>query len=132
MALLLGIDLGTSSVKVLLTTAAGQIIGQGSAGYPIHRPSPDRAEQNPEDWWQATVTAVRQAVANRPADTIAAIGLSGQMHGTVLLDKSSQLLAPAIIWPDQRSRRQVEEITTLMGAEKLINLTGSPVARFRP
>lgn len=128
MAHLLGIDLGTSSVKVLLTTATGQIIGQGSAEYPIHHPSPDRAEQNPQDWWQATVTAVRQAVANRPADTIAAIGLSGQMHGTVLLDKSGQLLAPAIIWPDQRSRQQVQEITNLIGAEKLIELTGSPVA----
>jgi xylulokinase len=125
---LLGIDLGTSSVKVLLATATGQIVGQGSAEYAIRRPQPDQAEQNPEDWWQATLAAVRQALVDRPDQPIAAIGLSGQMHGTVLLDKSGQVLAPAIIWPDQRSRQQVREITSLIGLERLIELTGSPVA----
>jgi len=127
---LLGIDLGTSSVKVLLVAETGQILGWGSAGIPIHRPQPDQAEQHPDDWWQAAVTAVRQALAS-VQDTplsISAIGLSGQMHGTVLLGEAGQLLAPAVIWPDQRSRRQVQEITDLIGAGHLIELTGSPVA----
>jgi len=127
---LLGIDLGTSSVKVLLATETGQILGWGSAEYPIYRPQPDWAEQHPDDWWWATVTAVRQALAS-VQDTpvsILAVGLSGQMHGTVLLDEADQVLAPAVIWPDQRSQRQVQEITDLVGAERLIELTGSPVA----
>ena len=130
MSHLLAIDLGTSSVKVLLTTAAGQILGQGNAEYPIHHPQAGWAEQEPEDWWQATSRAVRQAltsVQERPI-SIAALGLSGQMHGAVLLDKSGQLLAPAVIWPDQRSQRQVQEITDLIGARRLIELTGSPAA----
>ncbi|MFC1975234.1 xylulokinase [Chloroflexota bacterium] len=130
MAHLLSIDLGTSSVKVLLATETGQILSQGSAEYPIHRPQPDWAEQNPDDWWRATVTAMHQVLTGlrRRPISISAIGLSGQMHGTVLLDKKEQLLGPAIIWPDQRSQRQVQEITGLIGAERLIELTGSPVA----
>jgi xylulokinase len=127
---LLSIDLGTSSVKVLLAMETGEILSQGSAEYPIHRPQPDWAEQNPADWWRATVTAVHQVLTgvHRRPISLSAIGLSGQMHGTVLLDKKEQLLGPAIIWPDQRSQRQVQEITGLIGAERLIELTGSPVA----
>ena len=127
---LLGIDLGTSSIKVLLATETGRVLGSGSAEYPIHRPQSDWAEQHPDDWWRATVAAVRRALAcvqDSPV-SISAIGLSGQMHGTVLLDGAGQPLAPVIIWPDQRSRRQVEEITGLIGAQRLIELTGSPVA----
>jgi xylulokinase len=126
----LGIDLGTSSVKVLLVTDAGEVVGQGSAEYPIDRPQPDHAEQEPERWWQATVAAVRQTLAGIEGRSIsiAAMGLSGQMHGTVLLDRAGRSLASAVIWPDQRSRPQVQEITGLIGAERLIELTGSPVA----
>jgi xylulokinase len=130
MAQLLGIDLGTSSVKVLLVAETGQVLGRGSAEYPTHHPQPAWAEQHPDDWWQATVTAVRRALASVQGTpvSLSAVGLSGQMHGTVLLGTAGQLLAPAIIWPDQRSRRQVREITDLIGAERLIELTGSPVA----
>jgi xylulokinase len=127
---LLGIDLGTSSVKVLLATGTGQTVGRGSAEYPIQRPGPGWAEQDPDDWWRATVTAVRQALsgAGGPPVPVAAIGLSGQMHGTVLLDEMGGLLSPAVIWPDRRSEPQVREITALIGAARLIELTGSPVA----
>ncbi|HBY98650.1 MAG TPA: xylulokinase, partial [Chloroflexi bacterium] len=129
MSRLLGIDLGTSSVKVLLVDETGQIIGRGSAEYAISHPHPNQAEQNPEEWWQATTLAVRQALASAagPAN-VAAIGFSGQMHGTVLLGPQGQLFAPAVIWPDQRSRPQVQEITALIGAGRLIEITGSPVA----
>lgn len=126
---LLGIDLGTSSVKVLLVDETGRTVGRGSAEYPISYPQPNQAEQNPEEWWQATVLAVRQALAGADsAVPVAAIGVSGQMHGTVLLSKGGRLLAPAVIWPDQRSRRQVREMTVLIGAERLLEITGSPVA----
>jgi xylulokinase len=130
---LLGIDLGTSSVKALLIDVGGRVVGMGAAEYPIHHPQPDHAEQSPDEWWAATIAAVHQAVGAEDAARIAAIGISGQMHGTVLLsalDGSPELqpLHPAVIWPDQRSRVQVQEITQLVGAERLIELTGSPLA----
>ncbi len=125
----LGIDLGTSSVKALLIDAEGSIRGRGAAGYPVHRPAPGHAEQDPADWWDATVTAVRAAVATAGNEVeVAGIGLSGQMHGTVLLDATDQPLGPAIIWEDQRSERDVAEITDLIGARRLVEITGSPVA----
>jgi xylulokinase len=127
-ASLLGIDLGTSSVKVLLVDETGNVIGSGSAAYPIHHPQPGMAEQDPRDWQTAVGIAVRQAVRAGSAGGIQAIGLSSQMHGTLLLDSQERLLCPAVIWPDQRSAPQVEEITRLIGAERLIKITGSPLA----
>jgi xylulokinase len=127
----LGIDLGTSSVKALVVDSAGSIVGQGSGEYPILYPQPSHAEQEPEAWWRATLQAVRQAIAalaTSEAKAIAAIGITGQMHGTVLLDAENQLLAPAIIWPDQRSHAEVQEITARIGAAQLIAITGSPIA----
>ena len=126
-ACLLGIDLGTSSVKTLLVAPTGEVLGAGAVEYPILQPQPTFAEQNPDDWWQATVQAVRQARAQCDVH-VGAIGLSGQMHGTVLLDAHDRPLAPAVIWPDQRSARQVEEITSLVGAERLYRIAGSPVS----
>lgn len=128
MRYLLGIDLGTSSVKALLVDREGHTLGIGSAEYPVLMPQPDYAEQDPEMWWQATAMAVRQAIAAVRPDEIAAIGLSGQTHGTVLLDADGRLLAPAIIWLDRRSRAQVREITERVGAARLIEITGSPLA----
>ncbi|MGD8856613.1 MAG: xylulokinase [Chloroflexota bacterium] len=127
---LLGIDLGTSAVKALVLTRKGQILGRGIAGYPINQPQAGWAEQSQSAWWQATVTAVRAALANSGGKPwpIAAIGLSGQMHGTVLLDKGGRLLYPAVIWPDRRSQRQVAEISASIGPQKLIQLAGSPLA----
>lgn len=125
---LLAIDLGTSAVKVLLTDENGNILARATAEYPLHHLQPNQTEQDPEDWWAAVQTAVRQTIAQVPAAKVAAIGLSGQMHGTVLLDGQANLLAPAIIWPDQRSQEQVKEITQAVGAEALIGLSGSPVA----
>jgi xylulokinase len=128
-SLFLGLDLGTSSVKAIIVDSAGTVVGQGSGDYPIHRPQPTHAEQEPEAWWQATRQAVRQAHATLSnAHAIAAIGVTGQMHGTVLLDKTGGLLAPAIIWPDQRSPVEVQGITQQFGAAQLIATTGSPLA----
>lgn len=126
--LLLGIDLGTSALKAVLVSPDGQIVGSGSAEYPIHQPQPEHAEQDPHAWWEAACVAVRQALAPATGHCVTAIGLSGQMHGTVLLGAHDRLLAPAVIWPDRRSAKQVEEITQRVGAARLIELTGSPVA----
>lgn len=125
----LGIDLGTSAVKVLLVDEGGAVRGSGSAEYPVRRPRPGCAEQDPAEWWRATGEATRQAVSWAGKDArIVGIGVSGQMHGTVLLDEREQPLAPAIIWADQRSWRQVAAITEAVGAARLVELTGSPVA----
>ena len=98
---LLAIDLGTSSVKVVFVSLDGRVISRATAEYPIQRPESGFAEQDPEEWWLAVVTAVREAQAKfkDPSQDIVAIGLSGQMHGTVLLDKNGTVLVPAVIWP---------------------------------
>jgi xylulokinase len=127
----LGIDLGTSSVKVLVVDGAGRIAGAGAAEYPTLQPERGAAEQHPEDWWRATVAATRRALADagpRSGRTVRAIGLSGQMHGTVLLGAANEPLAPAIIWSDTRAAAEVREITARIGAQRLIELTGSPLA----
>ena len=129
MANLLGIDLGTSSVKVLVADENGKILSGGSADYPLLTPKPGRVEQDPHDWWQAAVMAVRQAMTGLKGDpSLDGIGISGQMHGAVLLDHADHILNPAVIWPDQRSLPQVKEITDLIGRERLIEITGSPAA----
>lgn len=125
----IGIDLGTSAVKALVVDAGGQLRGMGSAGYPAHHPRPGYAEQNPDDWWEATVAAVRQATGWLPATlNVAGIGVTGQMHGTVLLGADDTLVAPAVIWSDQRSRHQVDAITKRAGMDRIIAITGSPLA----
>ncbi len=126
--LLLAIDLGTSSVKVLAATEEGAVVGRGVGEYTIRQPAPGFAEQNPADWWAAMVQAVHAALATCEGRAVAAIGFSGQMHGTVLLGDAGALLAPAVIWPDRRSARQVAEITASFGRERLLAVTGSPLS----
>lgn len=130
--LLLGIDIGTSSVKcVLLDAATGTLAASAGAEYPLHQPQPDYAEQNPEDWWQVTVHVVRQALSAVDGRPVVAIGLTGHMHGTTLLDDAHQPIHPSIIWADQRSGAEAAELTALFGAERLAALTGTlPAAGF--
>ncbi len=135
--LLLGIDLGTSSIRALLVSLDGEVVGLGAAEYPIGRPRPDRAEQDTGVWWASLVKATRLAlheaegrpnVAGRPRDRIVAIGLAGQMHGTVLLSAAHEVLAPAVIWPDQRSGEEAAALSAEIGPERLIALAGGPLA----
>ena len=93
---LLGIDLGTSAVKVTLNSLSGRLLSASSVEYPIHHPAPGRAEQDPVQWWQATASAVRRTVRHADESVeVLAIGLSGQMHGTVLMDEHDRSLTPA-------------------------------------
>jgi len=135
--LLMGIDLGTSSVKVLLATLDGRVAGQGTAEYAIDRPAPNRAEQHPDAWWRGIISATGLALADAsklsgaaasPADQVLAIGLSGQMHGLVLVSPSHEPLAPAVIWPDQRSGQVVAELTERLGPAEVIRLSGGRLA----
>jgi xylulokinase len=123
----LGIDLGTSSVKVLAINSQSQVVGDISKEYPVFYPQDKWAEQNPEDWWEQTVSAVKDLLAKYqiPADQVAAIGLSGQMHGLVALDEKDAVLFPAILWCDQRTEQECDEITAAFGRDGLRELTGN-------
>ncbi len=129
MSYYLGIDIGTTGTKTLLIDAAGQVLAEANAGYPMHHPKPCWSEQDPEDWWQATVKTIRQVVQKaklKPAD-VQAIGLSGQMHGSVFLDKNNKVLRPALLWNDQRTAAECDEITTRAGGRKaLIRMVANP------
>jgi xylulokinase len=100
--MLLGLDLGTGSVKALLLDEGGAVCGEGSASYPIHAPRPGWAESSPEDWWEAVLEATAIAVGPRGYE-VKAIGLSGQMHGVVLAGGGGRPLRPAVLWADARS-----------------------------
>jgi xylulokinase len=126
---LIGIDLGTSSVKVLLTDLEGNILARHSKDYPTHQPIPGWFEQAPKDWWKAVASSVDHIITDFGESLdIRSIGLSGQMHGTLLLDHKHQPLYPAIIWQDQRSSKHVEQINQLISRSRLISITGSPAA----
>jgi xylulokinase len=129
MSSLLGIDLGTSSVKVVVYSTDGSIRGIGSAEYPILTPSVGYAEQEPEDWWRATVVAVRQAMEKAGRPDVAGIGFSGQMHGFVLIGNDRTALGPAIIWADQRSADLLPEIKSIVGPD-LKKCGTAPAAGF--
>jgi xylulokinase len=131
MRALLGIDLGTSSVKVVVSSLEGAIQGLGTAEYPILTPKPGYAEQNATDWWTATATAVRQALQQASNPEILAIGFSGQMHGFVPMGTDRQPQGPAIIWADQRSAAILPEIQERIGTELLASTCGTaPAAGF--
>jgi xylulokinase len=106
----LGIDLGTSSVKVILIDEDGTLIDEASARLTLSRPQPLWSEQDPHAWWQATQSSVGQLKARRSLDAVAGIGLSGQMHGAVLLDDRDQVLRPAILWNDGRAGAECAEL----------------------
>lgn len=128
-SIFLGIDIGTSSVKCAVLGEKG-ILGSALAEHPIESPRSGWAEQNPEVWITGIQSAVRQAFDHtqaQPAD-VQGLGLSGQMHGTVCLDQSGQVLRPAILWADQRSAPQTRWINDNIGEERLASWTGNPVA----
>ena len=107
--LLLGLDLGTGGVRALLVSEAGEVVAAHSEEYPLATPKPGWAEQDPEDWWRASVAAIRGALAKAPGVRVAAIGLSGQMHGLVMCDANGVPLRPCILWCYGRSAPQCVE-----------------------
>jgi len=123
----LGIDLGTSSVKIILINEQGQLINSSSKEYPVYYPKPTWAEQNPDDWWKAVQEGIREILAagNVKKNEIKAIGLSGQMHGLVTLDKDGQVLMPAILWCDQRTEGECDFLNNVIGVEVLSKYTGN-------
>jgi len=127
--LLLGIDVGTGGSRAVLIDENGRIVTSATVEHePFTSPETGWAEQQPADWWRASAEAIRQVLANDNvhAEDIGGIGLSGQMHGAVLLDEADEVLRPALIWCDQRSAAQCEQLTNEIGAERLIKLTCNP------
>lgn len=129
MALLLGLDIGTTGCKAALFDEAGHTVASHTEEWPLSHPSPGWAEQAPEDWWTGTVEAIRGLLhaSDASSDEIAGVGLSGQMHGAVLLDDRLRPVRPAIIWSDTRTTPQCRAITeTVGGTERLVQLAGNP------
>lgn len=128
MAYLLGIDIGTSGTKTVLFDEKGNTIASALGEYPLYQPNIGWAEQDPEDWWKATYTTIQAVISKsgvNPSE-IKGLGLSGQMHGAVLLDKNHCVLRKAIIWCDQRSSSECDQITSIIGRERLIEITANP------
>ena len=122
MAKLLGIDVGTSGCKVLLIDEFGTVLKQASAEYPLSVPQPLWSEQNPEDWW----AGVQKCLAEINEPDIDAIGVAGQMHGSVFLDDKDEVIRPAILWNDQRTSEECREIDETIGAERVRQITCNP------
>ncbi|QDV24093.1 xylulokinase [Aureliella helgolandensis] len=125
----IGVDIGTSGTKSLLIDSDGNILAESSATYDVLTPKPRWTEQDPEDWWNATVKTIRAVVKKSKvkAGDVKAIGLSGQMHGSVFLDKRGKVLRPALLWNDQRTVAECEEITELAGGrDELIRMVANP------
>ncbi len=126
MAYLIGIDIGTSGTKTVLFDEAGNKLSSKTVEYPMYQPYNGWAEQEARDWWEATVTGISAVTAGIDKNDIRGIGLSGQMHGLVMLDENGEVLRKSIIWCDQRTSKQCDEITELVGAERLMEITMSP------
>ncbi len=126
----IGIDIGTSSTKTVVIRPDGTVLGLAAREYAVGTPRPGWAEQDPETWVQAALDTMRRALAaaDIPEEQVQAIGLSGQMHGTVCLDVRGHALRPAIIWADQRSAAQVAEVEARIGRERLAAWTANPLA----
>ena len=125
--MLLGIDISTTGAKALLIDEKGNVVSSSTTSFMLSTPHPLWSEQKPHDWWEGIVRSICQVLqqAGITGSEISAIGMTGQMHGLVLLDEHGEVLRPAILWNDQRTGSQCDEIRTRLGKERLIRLTGN-------
>ncbi len=125
----LGLDIGTGGAKALLIDEQGSVIAVAEREYSLSTPRPLWSEQDPEDWWEGAVESIRILLetSGRAGREIAAVGLTGQMHGLVTLDREGRCIRPAILWNDQRTAAQCDAIRERIGARELLRLTGNPV-----
>ncbi len=127
MAYFLGLDVSTTSSKALLIDRKGVVLGTASTAHSLSSPKPLWSEQDPAQWWQAVVQSIQNVIRQTgiKASEIEAIGLTGQMHGLVLLDAEGEVLRPAILWNDQRCQSQCDEIHKRVGKERFIQISGN-------
>lgn len=121
----IGIDLGTSAVKLLLMGGGGEIVRIASREYPIEFPRPGWSQQDPEDWWRAVRAGIPELLEGVDAGQVRGIGAGGQMHGLVALDENDAVIRPAILWNDGRTQKQVEYLNEVIGREKLSRYTAN-------
>ena len=128
MTYLIGIDVGTTGAKTILIDEQGNLVASFLEEYPLHTPRPKWAEQDPADWWRATVNSIKNVLAQSKVkpDDVKGLGLSGQMHGLVLIDKDHNVLRPAILWCDVRTTEQCRYITEKVGKDLLVRSTCNP------
>lgn len=123
--LYIGIDLGTSAVKLLLVNEKGEILKEASEEYPLFFPHPGWSEQNPEDWYDAVIKGLDRLLDGADRAQVAGIGIGGQMHGLVVLDSDDRVIRPAILWNDGRTEKQVEYLNGVIGKDKLSKYTAN-------
>ena len=121
----IGIDLGTSAVKLLLVDGQGKILRSVSRDYPLSFPQPGWSEQDPADWWAACVDGMKELLSGTNASAVAGIGVGGQMHGLVALDGNDVVIRPAILWNDGRTAEETEWLNTAVGKRRLSDLTAN-------
>ena len=121
----IGIDLGTSAVKLLLVDAAGQVLNTVSVEYPLRFPQPGWSEQDPADWWNAVTEGIGALLEGYDASLVAGIGCGGQMHGLVALDAADEVIRPAILWNDGRTDKEAEYLNETVGREVLASRTAN-------
>lgn len=128
MRYVIGIDLGTSGTKTVLFDEGGNVVASSTVEYPMYQPQNGYAEQDPADWYNAAVSTIKTVVTKSGVNSsdIAGVGLSGQMHGLVMLDENCEVIRRSIIWCDQRTEKEVEEMNAKIGREKLIKITANP------
>ena len=128
MKYVLGIDLGTSGTKTVLFDQNGTAMASATVEYPMSQPHNGWAEQDPKDWWNAAVQTIKTVLTKSGVckDDVVSLGISGQMHGLVMLDENGEVLRPSIIWCDQRTQKECDEIHEKVGKEKLISITANP------
>src|SRR5690606_32672034 len=127
MTYVIGIDVSTTATKAVLIDASGSVAGVAMSSYDYANPRPLWTEQDPALWWTATIEAVRSLVGETEVDPtdIEAVGLTGQMHGSVLLDDGGEVIRPALLWNDQRTAEECDDIRRRVGPERLIEITGN-------
>jgi xylulokinase len=125
-SVLLGLDVGTGGCRAVAVDESGSVVAEASSEYPLHSPRPGWTEQDPADWWRGVREALGGVAAEVGGDGVAGIGLTGQMHGSVFLDSSDAVIRSALLWNDQRTGAQCEEITRAVGGERLISIAGNP------
>ncbi len=123
--LYIGVDLGTSAVKLLLMASEGKIVNVVSREYPLYFPHPGWSEQKPEDWYEQTVEGIRELVRDVDKSQVAGISFGGQMHGLVILDEEDRVIRPAILWNDGRTVQETEYLNGVIGKEKLSEYTAN-------
>ena len=125
MSLYVGIDLGTSSVKLLLTDAQGNIINTVTREYPLYFPQPGWSEQRPEDWCEGTLSGLEELLTGYDPAEVAGIGTAGQMHGLVVLDEEDRVIRPAILWNDGRTEEETAYLNEVIGRSVLSQRTAN-------